>query len=117
LGRLFVEDPEVLRLSASLMRFLAPLYYLYVGGEILSGALAGTGDTFRPLLLTLAGTCLCRVLWILGAVPRNPSLKTVILAYPLSWALTSLLFILYYRVHRSRALPLQGSPYKAPPGG
>jgi Na+-driven multidrug efflux pump len=96
LGRLFVADGEVIALSVSLMRFLAPLYILYTAGEILSGAIRGTGQTFKPMMLTLLGTCACRILWILLAVPRHPTLKMVIGSYPVSWFLTSLLFVIFY---------------------
>jgi putative MATE family efflux protein len=107
LGRLFVNDREVIGLSISLMRFLAPLYFLYIGGEVLSGAIHGTGETFKPMTLTLLGTCACRILWILFMVPRQPVLKMVILSYPVSWFVTSLSFIVFYQIHKSKKLPIQ----------
>jgi putative MATE family efflux protein len=99
LGRLFVRDGEVLQLSASLMRFLAPLYFLYIGGEIFSGAIRGMGETFKPMLLTLLGTCACRIFWVLFAVPQRPTLRMVIWSYPVSWFVTSLFFIVFYRIY------------------
>jgi putative MATE family efflux protein len=107
LGRLFVNDNEVIGLSIRLMRFLAPLYFLYIGGEVLSGAIRGTGETFKPMMLTLLGTCACRILWILFAVPRQPVLKMVILSYPISWFVTSLSFIVFYQIHKSKRLPIE----------
>jgi Na+-driven multidrug efflux pump len=70
LGRLFVDDEKVIAQSTLLMRFLAPLYFLYLGGEILSGAIRGTGETFKPMVMTLLGTCACRIFWILF-VPKR----------------------------------------------
>jgi putative MATE family efflux protein len=102
LGRLFVKDEEVIALSSRLIRFLAPLYFFYIGGEVLSGAIRGTGETFKPMILTLLGTWACRILWIVFLVPRRPALETVILSYPVSWLLTSVLFAVFYRIHTSR---------------
>jgi putative MATE family efflux protein len=97
LGRLFISDNEVINLSIYLMRFLAPFYFIYIGGEVLSGAIRGMGETFKPMVLTLLGTCACRVVWVLFAVPLQPTLKMVIWSYPVSWIVTSLSFIVFYQ--------------------
>jgi putative MATE family efflux protein len=106
LGRLFISDNEVIKLSTYLMRFLAPLYFIYIGGEILSGAIRGMGETFKPMILTLLGTCACRVIWVFFAIPLNPTLKMVIWSYPVSWIVTSLSFIVFYQFQKSKKLPL-----------
>jgi putative MATE family efflux protein len=107
LGRLFVNDNEVIGLSIRLMRFLAPLYFLYIGGEVLSGAICGTGETFKPMIMTLLGTCACRILWILFVVPLQPTLRMVIASYPVSWFVTSVFFIVFYQIHKSKILRIQ----------
>jgi putative MATE family efflux protein len=107
LSRMFVNDHEVINLTVSLMRFLAPFYFLYIGGAILSGAIRGTGETFKPMALTLFGICACRILWILFAVPLWPTLKMVILSFPVSWFITSATFIVFYNIYKSRKLSIQ----------
>jgi len=103
LSFLFIDDIEVIELTTMLMRFLSPMYFLYIGGEIFSGVIRGTGETFKPMLLTLAGTCAFRILWILFAVPLNPTLIMVLWSYPASWLITSVMFTVYYQIyHRSR---------------
>ena len=76
---------------------VAPAYWTYAGIEILAGAVRGAGDSVRPMVMTCMGVCVLRVVWILTAVPLRPELSTVMLSYPISWAITSLLFIVYYR--------------------
>jgi putative MATE family efflux protein len=102
LGRLFVSDDEVLELCVSLMRFLVPFYFLYIGGEICSGAIRGMGETFKPMILTLLGTCAFRIVWILFAVPLRPTLRMVIWSYPVSWFITSLAFVVFFRIYKMR---------------
>lgn len=104
LSRLFINDAEVIELTAFLMRFLSPMYFIPMITEILSGAIRGTGDTFKPMLMTLIGTCACRVLWILFAVPAKPTLIIVIWSYPASWLVTSVMFIVYYQIYKSQKL-------------
>ena len=95
LAHIFVQDAGVIAISARIMAVLAPLYILYVPGGVLPGAVRGTGDTFRPMLMTLAGCCVTRVIWVLLIAPLRPTLMMVLLCYPVSWAITSLMFILY----------------------
>ena len=106
LGKLFIntEDYDVIPLMGELMRFLSPLYFIYVFGEVLSGAIRGAGETFIPMVLTLIGTCALRVLWILFIVPQNHTIEMIIGSYPVSWALTSCFFIIYYQIFKSKHL-------------
>lgn len=97
LGRLLVTDNEVIDIMSQIMRFLTPLYVFYVLGAVIPGALRGMGESFRPMLITLFGSCLCRVLWILLVVPFRPTLMMVLSCYPVSWAITSALYLVYYR--------------------
>lgn len=107
LGKLFIkpEDYDVIPFMGELMRFLSPLYFVYVFGEVLSGAIRGAGETFIPMILTLVGTCASRILWVLLVVPQNPTMEMIIGSYPVSWAMTSLFFIVYYHMFKARHLP------------
>lgn len=98
IGLLFIDaaDRDILPLMGRLMRFLAPLYFLYVFGETFSGALRGGGETFLPMLLTLLGTCGVRVVWVLLVVPGSREVLPIIASYPLSWLVTGIIFGAYY---------------------
>ncbi len=91
---LLVRDAKVIALTSQIIRFLAPLYIVYILCDILPGAIRGTGNTIVPMIITLIGTCLTRVLWILYIVPKHRSLMTVLSCYPVSWGLTSVVFLI-----------------------
>ena len=95
---LFTSDPEVLRIGMQIVHFLVPTFFTYVCVEVLSGALRGVGDCWIPTLICLSGICLIRVLWIMLAVPQRPDIYTMTFSYPLTWTITSVLFIVYYCV-------------------
>lgn len=99
LGRLLVTDSEVIRIMSQIMILFTPLYILYVLGAVMPGAIRGTGESFKPMVITLFGSCLCRVFWILFIVPLRPSLMMVLSCYPISWAITSILYVLFYRTY------------------
>ncbi len=93
---IFTQDADVVRIGAQLLGVIAPCYIVFSFIEIFSGALRAVGDVIIPMLLTMFGICLFRIAWIFFAVPRSPSLQTIVMNYPVSWICTAVLFILYY---------------------
>lgn len=98
----FTTDQEVIRIGLEMLYFLAPTYITYISIEVLAGAIRGTGDSLIPSLMTLGGICLLRVIWMLVVVPQTPTITTVLMSYPLTWILTSVMFLLYYKFGRWR---------------
>ena len=109
LGRLFINagDGNIAELAAQIMRFIAPAYFLYVFGEVLSGAIRGTGESFTPMLITLLTTCAPRILWITLAVPQSEDIIHILGCYPLSWAITAIVFIVYYQFNKRKVLAME----------
>ena len=93
---LFTDDPGVADIGMSIIHVIAPTYITYICIEILGGTARGCGDSIIPMLLTCFGVCVLRVIWILGIVPIHRDLATVAFSYPLTWAVTSIMFIIYY---------------------
>ena len=93
---LFTDDPGVADIGMSIIHVIAPTYITYICIEILGGTARGCGDSIIPMLLTCFGVCVLRVIWILGIVPIHRDLATVAFSYPLTWAVTSVMFIVYY---------------------
>lgn len=93
---MFTADAAVIAKGMEILHFLVPAFATYVCIEILSGALRGTGDCWIPMIMTAVGVCALRVLWILVAVPLKPDILTVVFSYPLTWSITSILFLVYF---------------------
>ncbi len=96
LYRLFSNDEEVIRQGMVILRLLVPTYITYLCVEILSGAVRGAGDSLIPTLMTLVGICLLRVVWVDFIAPAYQSVTFMLLCYPVTWVITSLLFVVYY---------------------
>lgn len=93
---LFTDDAAVTELGISIMRYLCPYYVIYVAVEVFSGALRGVGDCWMPMILCLFGVCILRSGWILLAVPGKRTLENILFSYPLTWFITTAMFIIYY---------------------
>ncbi len=94
--RIFTEDADVIRIGGEIMMVIVPCYVVFSFVEIFSGALRAVGDVIIPMLLTMFGVCLLRIVWIFFAVPFSPSVRMIVMNYPVSWTLTAVLFIVYY---------------------
>ena len=94
---LFTHDQNVISICEGMIRVVSPFYITYICIEILSGTCRGCGDSFIPMLLTCFGVCILRIAWIFIAVPLRHEVATVAFSYPLTWAITSILFIIYYK--------------------
>ena len=95
--QLFTTDAAVVEIGMHMITMMTPAYAIYVFIEIYSGALRGTGDVLVPMLMTCGGICMLRILWMMFVVPLKPVIDTIIYSYPISWTLTALMFIFYYR--------------------
>ncbi len=93
---MFTADAAVIAKGIEILHFLVPAFVTYVCVEVLSGALRGTGDCWIPMIMTAVGVCALRVLWVIIAVPLRPDILTVVFSYPLTWSITSILFLVYF---------------------
>ena len=98
LGMLFIgaEDYGVLTTMERLMHLIAPFYTIFIFAEIFSAAMYGIGETLKPMIITLLGICMFRVLWIWCIVPQNPSIEVIVWAFPASWILSTGVFTVAY---------------------
>ena len=92
----FTDDPGVIKEGLRIMKFLIPFWGTYISIELLSGLIRGTGVSFTPMVITIFGVCLLRIVWLFTAVPVKKDILTVIASYPITWTVTSIAFWIYY---------------------
>lgn len=104
--KLYSPDPEVIRYGILRLSYICTTYALCGMMDVMVGALRGMGYSVMPMLVSLTGACLFRVVWIMTLFRASPSLKTLYVSYPISWTLTFavhlLCFLVVYRRMRRR---------------
>ena len=76
--------------GARRMQIISTTYFLCGVMEVLSGVLRGMGKSLLPMGVSIFGSCLLRIVWIVTVCPLFPGNITVLyLAWPISWAITS----------------------------
>lgn len=94
--RIFSSDAEVLELGVSFIYFLIPTYCTYTGTELCGGIIKGKGNSFVPMVITGISAFAIRSVWSIFAPMIRPGMNTIMLSYPISWTISTLLFVGYF---------------------
>lgn len=104
LFKIFTTDTNVIENGCYMLQQIAPYYCIFVLIEVLSSTLRGIGDVLLPTIISLFGVCGLRLAWIFIVIPKHPTMKVVIMNYPVTWTVTSILFLVYYYYQKKRSL-------------
>ena len=94
---LFNSDPVVVRYGTIQGRTEALFFGLLALSHCMAGLLRGAGKAMVPMIVMLSIWCLVRVSYITVMVRLIPNIQVIFTAYPLTWFLSSVIFIIYYR--------------------
>ena len=103
--RIFNTDPEVVRLGYIRILILISAELVNVVIEILSGAMRGHGQSLIPAIVSLAGICGVRILWVYTVFPFSRTFNTIMAAYPISWTITAVALVASYFVMMRKITP------------
>ncbi|MBR7143796.1 MAG: MATE family efflux transporter [Lentisphaeria bacterium] len=87
---IYNSDMQVIDWGLIRINYQLTFYFLLAVMEIINGALRGLGYSFVPTLVTLMGACVFRVGWVFLIFPLNPCMESLMISYPASWVLVSL---------------------------
>ena len=91
---LFTDSAEAIAFGAKHMQTIAPFYFLLAFSHCVAGIMRGAGKPSVPMFTMLACWCLIRVSYITIALKFVNELTTVSWAYPLTWTLSSTIFLI-----------------------
>ena len=93
---LIAKEPIVAELAYTRILIIASTYFTCGLMDVLSNSLRGLGKSTLAMILTLAGTCLFRILYIYTVFEWYKNLTTLYLIYPVSWLVCIAMFIIAY---------------------
>ncbi len=99
---------SVISLGVLRMWCLCPLYFIYGLMAVGSGMLQGIGRPVLPMVITLLGTCVLRLVWVFGLDLFFPTcfddvnnIVYLYICYPITWIVTMVAqFISYFVVKK-----------------
>ena len=94
--RMFSSEPEVLLIGATQARTESLFYCLLALNHCLAGIFRGAGKTTVPMAVMLSSWCLLRITYITIIVRIIPVVNVIFWAYPLTWSVSAIIFVIYY---------------------
>lgn len=92
----FNRTPEVIAYGTTHARTTTLFYFLLSFSHCIAGILRGAGKAAVPMLTMLCFWCIVRVSYITVIVHFIPVINVIFWAYPLTWSLSSIVFLIYF---------------------
>ena len=98
---LFTDEANVAAIAAIRMLFILPFILVNNVSDILSGSMRGIGHSLVPALITIAGVCGVRLIWIYTVFANYPTFENLMVVYPISWVITFVgIFAAYLKLRK-----------------
>ena len=93
----FDTSPDVIAYGVEKSRTSGLFYFLLAFSHAMASILRGAGKTMVPMFVMMVCWCIIRVAFLAIAVPMTGDIQMVYWVYPLTWFLSSVTFLWYYR--------------------
>lgn len=100
--RIYTADEAVIPLALERVRLVLTFQIVNMALEVFSGCMRGLGHSFVPAVVSMAGICGVRLIWVATVFKASPTFPTLIAVYPLSWIITAALISIAYFIIRKR---------------
>ena len=93
------DDPAYASVVASGMirvTYMGLTYFICGMMETCCGMVRGLGRSWIPMIVTIFGACVLRIIWIYTIFRSHHTLGTLYLSYPVSWVVTGAIHILCF---------------------
>lgn len=91
--RFLVNHEEAIRYGVINMQITAPFFFLLAFSHGAAGVLRGRGKSFIPMVTMISFWCFVRIIYVTIAVKIFPVYGTIAWAYPITWGLSSIVFL------------------------
>ncbi|MGI5893325.1 MAG: MATE family efflux transporter [Candidatus Merdivicinus sp.] len=103
---IYTSEAEVVAYGLERMRMVCMPYFLCGIMDTMVGSMRGLGYSVLPMIVSLAGACGLRIIWIFTIFAANHTIDILFLSYPVSWGVTALAHIICFLIAR-RKFPKQ----------
>lgn len=96
-------DPEIISNGELRMLINVTTYFLFGWMQIFVAYLRGMGHGVLPVIVSVLGVCVFRIVWIYTVFPLWPTLISIYLSYPISWAITALAHFICHKLTEKKS--------------
>ena len=98
----YSSDAAVVAAGLARLHIISATYLLCGIMDVLASCLRGRGYSVLPMIVSLVGSCLLRLVWIATIFQLFRSTTTLYLSYPISWILTAAVHLICLLVVRRK---------------
>lgn len=91
----FNHTPEVIAYGTTQARIEVLFYFLLAFSHCVAGIMRGAGKSTVPMFVMLLCWCIIRITYITGMIQLIPKIEVIFWAYPLTWMLSSIIFLIF----------------------
>ena len=102
---IYTGEPEVIAYGMMRLGVVSVTYCLCGMMDVVAGSVRGLGYSILPMLVSLVGACVFRIIWIFTVFQWQHTLFSLYISYPISWALTICAHLVCYFAVRRRVFP------------
>ena len=106
--QIYSTDPEVISYGLERMLLVCAPYAICGVMNVMVGAMRGLGSSLTPMMASIFGVCVLRVVWIYTAFPLDRTFFMLFLSYPVTWLATGLIEVVCFYFIRKRAIARAG---------
>ena len=94
---LFDNSPGVLEYGVRHARTVSLFFFLLALSHAIAAVCRGAGKAFVPMFVMLSVWCVLRIIYIMIVMRVFGEIGYIYWAYPITWVISSVIYILYYR--------------------
>lgn len=93
---IYTDNPDVVALAFDRLTLLCFTYFMCGWMDTIVGVMRGMGYGIIPMIVTLVGSCLFRIVWIYTVFVAHRSLLILYASWPISWIITFAMHVITY---------------------
>ncbi len=94
---LFDDAPQVIEYGVLQAHTVTLFYFLLAFSHAVAAVCRGAGKAFVPMFVMLGVWCALRIIYIEIVCHLSDDIRLIYLAYPLTWFISSLIYLIYYK--------------------
>ncbi len=99
---IYTTEAEVVSFGLQRMLLVCVPYFLCGIMDVLAGSIRGLGYSILPMVVSLTGACLFRIVWIYTIFQWEHTQFSLYISYPISWFLTLSAHLICYLIVRKK---------------
>ena len=101
---LYIDDLVSLEYGYSRLKIILLTYFLCGTMDVFALSLRALGCSLFPTIVSLLGVCGIRIFWTytIFMIPEYHTLNSLILSYPISWVITSIIHLITLLIVRKK---------------